>query len=174
MLVNRKLLLPQEKQGIVDRNEDVDEMMFDAHHVLQAYVKSSLVLGVPRNGINLLTPPRTIAYIHRPLSRLHRSPLEYTGHCMPMPFLSPPTNPKRSPSGFTPKSLGSSTHRCFTPPLPCPIIKHSPLTNCGLSLFALANLSACAYLVEGEEWFRMRERVWLSLGMLKGLGGLGH
>ena len=39
MLVNWKLHLPHEKQGIIDRNEDVDEMMFDAHHILQAYVK---------------------------------------------------------------------------------------------------------------------------------------
>lgn len=172
MLVNRKLHLPHEKQGIVDRNEDVDEMMFDAHHVLQAYVKSSLVLRVPRNGINLLTLPRTVIYIHRPLSRLHHSPLEYTRHCMPMHFLSPPTNPQEFSLWIhTKKVLEAAPIAASLHTLPCPIIKHSPLTNCGLSLFALANLSACAYLVEGEEWFRMRERVWLSLGMLKGFGG---
>jgi len=32
MLVNWKLHLPRERQSIVDKNEDVDEMMFVSHH----------------------------------------------------------------------------------------------------------------------------------------------
>lgn len=35
MLVNWKLHLPREKQGVVDRNEDVDEVLFAAHNLLQ-------------------------------------------------------------------------------------------------------------------------------------------
>lgn len=35
MLVNWKLHLPKEKQGVVDRNEEVDEILFAAHNLLQ-------------------------------------------------------------------------------------------------------------------------------------------
>ena len=35
MLVNWKLHLPREKQGVVDRNEEVDELLFQAHNMLQ-------------------------------------------------------------------------------------------------------------------------------------------
>lgn len=35
MLVNWKLHLPREKQGVVHRNEEVDEIMFQAHNLLQ-------------------------------------------------------------------------------------------------------------------------------------------
>lgn len=35
MLVNWKLHLPLEKQGIVDKNEEVDEILFQAHNTMQ-------------------------------------------------------------------------------------------------------------------------------------------
>jgi hypothetical protein len=38
MLVNWKLHLPREKQGVVDKNEDVDELLFQAQNLLQTYV----------------------------------------------------------------------------------------------------------------------------------------
>lgn len=34
MLVNWKLHLPREKQGVVDKNEDADELLFQAHNLL--------------------------------------------------------------------------------------------------------------------------------------------
>lgn len=36
MLVNWQLHMPKEKRGIIDTNEDVDEMLFNAHSLLQA------------------------------------------------------------------------------------------------------------------------------------------
>jgi hypothetical protein len=38
MLVNWRLHLPREKQGVVDKNEEVDELLFQAHNLLQLYV----------------------------------------------------------------------------------------------------------------------------------------
>jgi hypothetical protein len=35
MLVNWKLHLPKEKQSVVDKNEEVDEVLFQAHNFLQ-------------------------------------------------------------------------------------------------------------------------------------------
>jgi len=34
MLVNWKLHLPREKQGVVDKNEEADELLFQAHNLL--------------------------------------------------------------------------------------------------------------------------------------------
>lgn len=35
MLVNWKLHLPKEKQSVVDKNEEIDEVLFQAHNFLQ-------------------------------------------------------------------------------------------------------------------------------------------
>jgi len=35
MLVNWKLHLPREKQGVIDKNEQVDELLYRAHNTLQ-------------------------------------------------------------------------------------------------------------------------------------------
>lgn len=39
MLVNWKLHLPAEKQGVVDKHEEVDELLFQAQNLLQTYVE---------------------------------------------------------------------------------------------------------------------------------------
>lgn len=54
--------------------------------------------------------------------------------------------------------------------LPCPILNHTPLGICGLALSTLANLSACAYILSGAEWYRTRDRIRLGLGGLKAMG----
>jgi len=36
--MNWKLHLPREKQGVVDKNEEVDEVLFQAHNLLQLCV----------------------------------------------------------------------------------------------------------------------------------------
>jgi F0F1-type ATP synthase gamma subunit len=35
MLVNWKLHLPREKQSVIDKNEEIDEILFQAHNLLQ-------------------------------------------------------------------------------------------------------------------------------------------
>jgi len=39
-----------------------------------------------------------------------------------------------------------------------------------VGLATLANLSACAYVLQGAEWYRTRDRVRLGLGGLKKMG----
>lgn len=56
--------------------------------------------------------------------------------------------------------------------LPCPILNHTPLGICGLALSTLANLSACAYILSGAEWYRTRDRIRLGLGGLKAMGDI--
>jgi hypothetical protein len=54
--------------------------------------------------------------------------------------------------------------------LPIPILQHSALGICGIALSTLANLSACAYILQGAEWYRTRDRIRLGLGGLKKFG----
>jgi hypothetical protein len=35
MLVNWKLHLPKEKKSVIDKNEEIDEVLFQAHNFLQ-------------------------------------------------------------------------------------------------------------------------------------------
>ncbi|KAH8596573.1 hypothetical protein B0O99DRAFT_660909 [Bisporella sp. PMI_857] len=148
MLVNWKLHLPREKQGVVDRNEDVDEVLFQAHNMLQWLM----------------------VLIHRPLSRLYHCPIESISSSAP-PFPSHEINNKnRSLWLHTKKCLEASEIAVNLYTLPIPILQHSPLGIHGVALSTLANLSACAYVLHGAEWHRTRDRIRLGLGGLKKMG----
>ncbi|KAL5314584.1 hypothetical protein ACEPPN_017225 [Leptodophora sp. 'Broadleaf-Isolate-01'] len=149
MLVNWKLHLPREKQGVVDKNEEVDEILFFAQHQLQLL----------------------LVFIHRPLSRLTHSPLEEVSSCARPPLSHQPTGDEdRTYWLHTKKTLEAAEAAISLYALPCPIISHSPLGICGLTLSTLANLSACAYILTGPEWYRTRDRIRLGLGGLKAFG----
>jgi len=51
--------------------------------------------------------------------------------------------------------------------LPIPLLQHTPIGICGVALITLANLSACAFTLQGPEWHRARVRIRLGLGTLK-------
>jgi len=149
MLVNWKLHLPREKQGVVDKNEEVDEILFFAQHQLQVL----------------------LLFIHRPLSRLTHSPLEEVSTCARPPLPHQPTGDEdRNYWLHTKKTLEAAEAATNLYALPCPIIAHSPLGICGLTFSTLANLSACAYILTGPEWYRTRDRIRLGLGSLKAFG----
>jgi len=149
MLVNWKLHLPREKQSVIDKNEEVDEILFQAQNLLQCL----LIL------------------IHRPLSRLCHSPIEKISKC------APPSMPRQLTGEedrtywlHTKKTLEAAEAAINLYALPCPILDHTPLGICGLAISTLANLSACAYILTGAEWYRTRDRIRLGLGGLKAMG----
>ncbi|KAK0115461.1 hypothetical protein ONS96_013917 [Cadophora gregata f. sp. sojae] len=149
MLVNWKLHLPREKQGVVDKNEELDEILFFAQHQLQVL----------------------LVFIHRPLSRLTHCPLEEISSC------ARPSHPLQSTGEedrtfwlHTKKTLEGAEAAINLYALPCSILSHSPLGICGLTFSTLANLSACAYILTGPEWYRTRDRIRLGLGSLKTMG----
>jgi hypothetical protein len=149
MLVNWKLHLPREKQGVVDRNEAVDELLFSAHNLLQ-------ILFI---------------YIHRPLSRLFHSPIEKMSSCAPPMIQRDPTgNEDRMYWLHTKKCLEAAEAAIGLYALPIPILQHTPVGICGIALSTLANISACAYVLSGAEWCRTRDRIRLGLGGLKKFG----
>ncbi|KAL2063745.1 hypothetical protein VTL71DRAFT_5550 [Oculimacula yallundae] len=145
-LMNWKLHLPREKQGVVDKNEEIDEILFFAQHQLQAL----------------------LVFIHRPLSRLFQSPLEELSTCARLPTPTQPNSDEdRTFWLHTKKTLEAAETAISLYALPCPILSHSPLGTCGLTLSTLAQLSACAYVLTGPEWYRTRDRIRLGLGGLK-------
>ncbi|ESZ96962.1 hypothetical protein SBOR_2644 [Sclerotinia borealis F-4128] len=167
MLVNWKLHLPVEKQGVVDKNEEVDELLFQAQNLLQTL----------------------LVFIHRPLSRLYHAPLEKVSRCAPPPSTSPPTgNEDLIRWLHTKKTIEAAQTAINLYALPSPILLHTPLGICGLTMATLANLSACAFVyvdrgesVEGSaergdkrscEWRMARDRIRLGLGATKVLAGV--
>jgi len=109
--------------------------------------------------------------IHRPLSRLYQSPIEKLSQCAPTPVAREITgNEDRSYWLHTKKTLEAAETAINLYALPCHILQHSPLSVCGLALSTLANLSACAYILSGSEWYRTRDRIRLGLGGLKAFG----
>lgn len=146
MLVNWKLHLPKEKQSVVDKNEEIDEVLFQAHNFLQIL----------------------LVHIHRPLSRLYHSPIEKVSHCAPPPPDHNTTSIEDKTYWLhTKKTLEAAEAAINLYALPTSIINHTPLGICGIVLSTLANLSACAYILTGSEWYRTRDRVRLGLGCLK-------
>ncbi|KAF7863810.1 hypothetical protein EAF04_006775 [Stromatinia cepivora] len=165
MLVNWKLHLPVEKQGVVDKNEEVDELLFQAQNLLQTL----------------------LVVIHRPLSRLYHSPLEKISRCAPPPPTSPPTgNEDLTRWLHTKKTTEAAQTAINLYALPSPILLHTPLGICGITKATLANLSACAYVYdnrgdecrgeregkESTEWRMARDRIRLGLGATKVLAGV--
>ncbi|TVY28318.1 hypothetical protein LHYA1_G003698 [Lachnellula hyalina] len=148
MLVNWKLHLPPEKRGVIDKDEQVDELLFQAQGLLQVL----------------------LIFIHRPLSRLAHSPIEKISRCAPPPSsLTSPPNP-RTLWLHTRKTILAAETAIDLLALPCPLLNHTPLSACSFTLTTLACLSACCYVLEGQEWLRMRDRVRLGLGGLKAFG----
>jgi hypothetical protein len=118
-----------------------------------------------------LTECSLLVCIHRPLSRLYHSPIEAISSCAPPP---PPHeisgHKDRSYWLHTKKTLEAAEAAINLYALPIPILQHSPLGICGIALSTLANLSACAYILSGGEWYRTRDRIRLGLGGLKKFG----
>ncbi|TAQ84187.1 hypothetical protein B7494_g7482 [Chlorociboria aeruginascens] len=149
MLVNWKLHLPREKQGVVDKNEDIDELLFQAQYFYQAL---------------LIT-------IHRPLSRLFQSPAESLSRCVPPPITKENNGSnERAYWLHTKKTLEAAEAAVNLFALPSPILLHTPLGSCGVTRATLAHLSACAYIHSGNEWNTTRDRIRLGLGTLKTFG----
>ena len=72
----------------------------------------------------------------------------------------------------TRKALSAASAYADLYTLPIPMLHHTPISICGLSIATLTSLSACAYVVTGEEWLRTRERVRIGLGAMKSFGSV--
>jgi hypothetical protein len=70
----------------------------------------------------------------------------------------------------TKKTLDAAEAVLHLQALPVPIMSHSPLSILGLPLCLAVYLSACTYILKGDDWYRARDRIRLGLGGLKKIG----
>jgi hypothetical protein len=119
----------------------------------------------------VLTLNRLFIYIHWPLSRLYQAPIEKISRCAPPPVPREITgNEDRTYWLHTKKTLDAAENAINLYALPIPILQHTPIGICGITLSILANISACSYMLQGAEWYRTRDRIRLGLGGLKKFG----
>ncbi|KAF3119542.1 hypothetical protein TWF703_003296 [Orbilia oligospora] len=148
-LVNWMLHLPAGKKELVDKDGRVDEMLFQAHMVINA----------------------ASIYLHRPKSHLAISLVPDETSC------TPPTQwtTTSKPVAFhTTKAIRAADAISKLITLPTPLIKHTPFFTCIITLSAIVHLSACSWLLYGEEGFMAKERIRLSVGALKTLEDIWH
>ncbi|CZR51450.1 uncharacterized protein PAC_01326 [Phialocephala subalpina] len=112
-----------------------------------------------------------LIYTHRPLSRLDYFPIEKINQWVPLPVASN-INSSRNTTDWlhTKKALEAAEAAANLIALPCHILQHTPLSICGLALATFTNMSACAYILSGSQWYDTRNRVRLGLGGLKAFG----
>ncbi|KAI5796685.1 hypothetical protein FPQ18DRAFT_255787 [Pyronema domesticum] len=147
-LANWGLHLPDAKKELVNGGaRRVDEMLFQAHMVYNAAI---MYLNRPRSHLaiplipdeTLVTPPTSWHTSHKPVA-LH-----------------------------TARTIAAANNISKLVTLPTPIIKHTPFLTCVITLAAVVHLSACSWLLSGDEGFLAKERIRLGVGALRSLGGV--
>ncbi|KAH8712613.1 hypothetical protein HC256_005796 [Beauveria bassiana] len=142
------LLLPKSKKQVMLRNGDIDELLFQAHHLIHV-----VMVG-----------------FHRPLSDLKFNAVEDISSCARDP----------APDGPTPEHINVHTVRVLRAvesqirllALPSRPFNHTPFCTCMISEGTLALLSACKFLLRGNELAIARDQIRLTIGCLKNLGAL--
>lgn len=143
-LVNWGLHLPDSKKELVGGDRRIDEMLFQAHMVINA----------------------STIYLHRPKSSLASSIVPDDTSCTPESKYSTATKPIAL---HTAKAIQAANTISKLITLPCPLIKHTPFFTCVITLAAIVHLSACSWLLHGDEGFLAKERIRLGVGALKTL-----
>lgn len=112
-----------------------------------------------------------LIHIHRPLSRVFYLPAEsMISIALPPPSKPPTAYEDRMYWLHTKKTLDAAEAVLHLHALPVPIMSHSPLSILGLPLCLAVYLSACTYILKGDDWYRARDRIRLGLGGLKKIG----
>ncbi|KAI5800163.1 hypothetical protein DFH27DRAFT_623391 [Peziza echinospora] len=141
-LVNWALHLPDDKKELVGKDRKVDEMLFQAHMIVYA----------------------TSIYLHRPRSHLIVSLVSDETSCTPTTGYTTSNHPIIF---HTSKAVHAANAISKLVTLPTPLIKHSPFFTCVLTLATIVHLSACSWLLAGDEGFLAKERIRLGIGALK-------
>ena len=109
-------------------------------------------------------------YLHRPRSQLFYSPVERVSKCATPPLGASIAEQQGAYDLHTAKALEASEVGIGLFTLPGPIIKHTPMVICALTMSILAQLSACRLKLRGAEYTACRNRVRLGLGVIKAFG----
>ncbi|KAL2260213.1 hypothetical protein VTK26DRAFT_5863 [Humicola hyalothermophila] len=143
MLTNWKMHLPDSKRDDLNKNCQLDEMMFQAHFITHACT------------INL----------HQPLSQLDTSPVQAVNSCAPH-------RPVPSGDVFnahTRHTLTAARDISAMLTQAVPIVRHTHFFTCVITMSSIVHLSRWAqYLVDGDE-DDLRQQIRLNIGGLNKL-----
>ena len=96
--------------------------------------------------------------------------MECVSECAPPPPEQPGDDRQRSYDFHTTKILGAANAAIDLFALPSPVVMHTPLVICGLTLAILAQISACTFVLKDADYVAGRDRVRLGLGAVKEFG----
>jgi len=136
--------LPPGKEEIINGQGQADEMLFQAHMIMQY---ASIVLHYPRSNLVSTLPAAAETPCNK--KEKHFSPVS-TQHTHAI------------------KATESSIQLSNLATLPLPIRGHTPLFICGLVLSSIVQLSACSVLPQHQQE-HYRDRINLIIGALKSL-----
>ncbi|EGX91584.1 C6 zinc finger domain protein [Cordyceps militaris CM01] len=142
------LLLPKSKKQVMMRNGDIDELLFQAHNLIHVVM---------------------IGY-HRPLSDLKFNAVEDISSCARNP--APDTPTPEHINVHTVRVLRCVEAQIRLLALPSRPFDRTPFCTCMISEGTLALLSACKFLLRGDELAVARDQIRLTIGCLKHLGHL--
>ncbi|KAH0552838.1 hypothetical protein GP486_006962, partial [Trichoglossum hirsutum] len=143
-LVNWALHLPESKRSLVDKDGQIDEMLFQAYMIANA----------------------SAIFLHRPRSHLAFPQHPDDTSCTPPRHFALPTKA----DGFhTAKTIGAADDIARLITLPTPLIKHTPFFTCAVTVASIVHLSSCSFLLTSDDARLAKERVRLSVGALKTL-----
>lgn len=139
-------LLSKSKRKLFRDDGTLDELLFEANILIQVYTVD----------------------IHRYLSTLAYSTIESVSSCAPPP---PPERLApvycRDAHIHTAKILRAIERMTDMLTLPCRIAVHTPFCICTLANITIAHLSACKYVLKGEQLKIARERIRVAMGSLE-------
>ncbi|EON62361.1 hypothetical protein W97_01583 [Coniosporium apollinis CBS 100218] len=139
-------LLSKSKRKFFRDDRTLDELLFKANMLIQVYTVD----------------------IHRSLSTLAYSAIEAVSSCAP-----PPPPERLAPVYYsdahihTTKILRAIERMTDMLTLPTRIAVHSPFTICMIATMTIAHLSACKYVLKGEQLKIARERIRVAMGALE-------
>ncbi|KAF7586651.1 hypothetical protein BBP40_008520 [Aspergillus hancockii] len=142
-------LLPPSKKEIARGDGSFDEILFKANMVIHTYVVD----------------------VHRRLSALEYSAIEAVAHCAPPPPFAIQGFDAQDRQLHTAKALRAIEQFDELLTLPTNIATHTPFIICMIANTVIAHLSACRFVFQGQQLKLARERIRLSMGALKVLGG---
>ncbi|KAK3693075.1 hypothetical protein B0T22DRAFT_400788 [Podospora appendiculata] len=140
------LLLPKGCKQVLAKTGEIDELMFQAHMVIHVSIIS----------------------LHRPLSDLKFNAVEAVSSCA----RDPPAD-TRTPelvNVHTIRVLRAAEAQIRLLALPVRPFSHSPFITCMVSEGTLSLLSACNFLLKGEELAVARDQIRMTIGCLRELG----
>jgi hypothetical protein len=146
-LANWALHLPDCKKKVIDREGNVDEVLFTAHMIISS---CSIML-------------------HRPRSDLSHEDVKNVTTCVnngPMGITS------NSTDMHTAKAMRAAMDICVLIKMPSPLIKHTPFFTCAIVMSAVIYLSYWSFMATQDGDHLIKEHIRLNIGSLKTLASV--